>query len=74
MQHILIPTDFSKNAWNATIYALIFFEGQKINFHFLHVDTSTQINEDQHLHYAGLAIKNKISKDSILTMNDWIQK
>ncbi|SDB29163.1 Nucleotide-binding universal stress protein, UspA family [Flavobacteriaceae bacterium MAR_2010_188] len=41
MQHILIPTDFSQNSWNATEYALSFFHGKNITFHFLHVIIST---------------------------------
>ena len=34
---ILIPTDFSKNALNATFYALDLYEKQHCDFYFLHV-------------------------------------
>ncbi len=38
MQQILIPTDFSKNAWNALKYALQLFENTTCTFHILHVN------------------------------------
>lgn len=39
MKQVLIPTDFSKNAWNATVYALNFLKDQECTFHFLHTYT-----------------------------------
>ncbi|OSY89276.1 hypothetical protein WH52_01120 [Tenacibaculum holothuriorum] len=36
MKRILIPTDFSDNAWAATIYALNFFANVKCTFYLLH--------------------------------------
>lgn len=36
MKHILIPTDFSDNAWAATVYALKLFADEKCVFHLLH--------------------------------------
>lgn len=42
MNHILIPTDFSLNSWNATSYVLHFFEEQNVTFHFLHIDISKE--------------------------------
>jgi len=38
--NILIPTDFSENAWNAICYGVQFFKGQPINFYLLHVNLS----------------------------------
>ena len=38
MKHILIPTDFSNNSWNALEYAACFFENIKCTFYVLHVD------------------------------------
>lgn len=38
MKNILIPTDFSENAWNALKYALRFFENEACNFYLLHVN------------------------------------
>ena len=37
MKYILIPTDFSENAWNAIQYALAFFKDTPCNFYLLHV-------------------------------------
>ncbi len=39
MKNILIPTDFSKNAWNAIAYAMEFLKGQPCTFYFLHTYT-----------------------------------
>jgi len=37
MKNILLPTDFSKNSWNAIQYALAFFKKSSCNFYLLHV-------------------------------------
>ena len=39
MKKILIPTDFSRNAWNAICYALEFFKNEACTFYFLHTYT-----------------------------------
>ncbi len=39
MKHILIPTDFSENAWNATLYARALFKNDKCKFYLLNVYT-----------------------------------
>lgn len=36
LQHVLIPTDFSVNSWNAIEYALSLFKDHKCTFYFLH--------------------------------------
>jgi len=36
--NILLPTDFSENAWNAISYAIDFFKSTKCNFYLLHVN------------------------------------
>jgi len=38
MKSILLPTDFSKNSWNAIQYALNFFEKSNCHFYLLHVN------------------------------------
>ncbi|GAA4280955.1 universal stress protein [Gaetbulibacter aestuarii] len=35
-RHILLPTDFSDNAWNAIVYALKLFKDEYCTFYFLH--------------------------------------
>ncbi|MDC6405299.1 MULTISPECIES: universal stress protein [Maribacter] len=37
MKHILIPTDFSENSWNALEYAIYFFKNEDCSFYILHV-------------------------------------
>ncbi|SKB59050.1 universal stress protein [Maribacter arcticus] len=39
MKRILLPTDFSKNAWNAISYAMEFFKEEKCTFYLLHTYT-----------------------------------
>ena len=39
MKNILLPTDFSKNAFNATKFALHLYEQEECTFHFLHTYT-----------------------------------
>ena len=38
MTNVLIPTDFSDNAWNALKYGVQFFENEPSNFYLLHVN------------------------------------
>ncbi len=47
MKNILIPTDFSENAWNAIEYALRFFSKSTCNFYILHVDTSNVLTYNE---------------------------
>ncbi|EDP94625.1 universal stress protein [Kordia algicida OT-1] len=44
MKNILLPTDFSENAWNAIVYALQFLENATCNFYVLHVCESPETN------------------------------
>tara|TARA_R110000868_G_scaffold200671_1_gene448169 strand:- start:14078 stop:14932 length:855 start_codon:yes stop_codon:yes gene_type:complete len=39
MRKILLPTDFSDNAWNAIVYALEFFKNERCIFYILHTYT-----------------------------------
>jgi len=39
MKRILLPTDFSENAWNAISYAMEFFKNEKCTFYLLHTYT-----------------------------------
>lgn len=38
MKHILIPTDFSDNSWNALAYAIELFKKESCSFYILHID------------------------------------
>ncbi|MEL6810315.1 MAG: universal stress protein [Bacteroidota bacterium] len=37
MTNVLVPTDFSENAWNAISYGVQFFKAEPTNFYLLHV-------------------------------------
>ena len=39
MKHILLPTDFSDNSWNAIIYAIKLFKNEDCTFHLLNTYT-----------------------------------
>lgn len=44
MKNILIPTDFSENAWNAVSYALALFSDEECNFYLLNTYTPSISN------------------------------
>ena len=44
MKNILVPTDFSKNSWNAIVYALQFYANETCNFYLLHVTSISDYN------------------------------
>jgi len=72
LQQILIPTDFSNNAFNAADYALRFFNGQNITFHFLHINTSVKTFREEVASHQDLNVdtdKAEIENK----MRDWIQ-
>ncbi|MET7030407.1 universal stress protein [Sediminicola luteus] len=46
MKRILLPTDFSKNAWNAISYALSFFKNEECTFYILHTYTPSFFRVD----------------------------
>ena len=39
MKNILIPTDFSENAWNALLYGISFFKKTHCTFHIVHINS-----------------------------------
>lgn len=50
MKNILIPTDFSENAQQATNYALAYFADHPVSFFLLHVDRYAGVETDNSLH------------------------
>ena len=60
MKSILIPTDFSKNSWNAIEYALEFFKDLKCNMYLLHVDTTTDFSGGEVTPYPSQEVINKV--------------
>ncbi|MEN3322732.1 universal stress protein [Mariniflexile soesokkakense] len=62
MKNILIPTDFSENAWNAIQYASHFFSKSSCNFYLLHVNTSSTLGTEESAY-----VNKKSSTSEILT-------
>ena len=62
MFHILVPTDFSKNAWNALKYGLRLFENANCTFYLLHINPIPTYSG------AGSSVKgfSKMAKESVL--------
>ena len=46
MINVLVPTDFSENAWNAIRYGIQFFGEEPANFYLLHIDLFVNRNDD----------------------------
>ncbi len=62
MFHILVPTDFSKNAWNALKYGLDLYKSINCTFYLLHVNTIPTYSG------AGSSVKgsSKMAQESVL--------
>jgi len=56
MKQILIPTDFSQNAWNAVQYALAYFNNTPCNFYLLHVTLFTNYGANKYSTYASTEV------------------
>ncbi|CAL2107700.1 Universal stress protein [Tenacibaculum sp. 190524A02b] len=70
MKNILLPTDFSKNSWNAISYALTLFKNQKCTFYIL----NTYMPSIYHINYMpkGIGYPNLITslqENSIKNLN-----
>ena len=74
MRQILIPTDFSTNALNATSFALQFFEKEPTSFHFLHIEGLIKMRNDLDLHSAGITILRQASKEAKTQMKEWMKQ
>ncbi|GAB1857123.1 universal stress protein [Flavobacteriaceae bacterium MHTCC 0001] len=59
MKNVLIPTDFSENAWNAVEYAVKFFETSICNFYLLHV-CNTEVKDNQNPNHSGCSCENRM--------------
>ncbi|HEA20564.1 MAG TPA: universal stress protein [Pricia antarctica] len=65
MKHILIPTDFSDNAWNAVVYGLEMFKKTRCTFYLTHVNPIPPYSgAGSSLHANGDKFKNAILKQS----------
>lgn len=53
-KRILIPTDFSKNAWNALEYALELYKREQVEFYFLNAYKESHLENAKELSVKGL--------------------
>ncbi|WP_394973052.1 universal stress protein [uncultured Croceitalea sp.] len=74
-KNILIPTDFSVNAWNAVKYVQQFFKHTKCNFYLLHVSEiiNYQPSTVSYNNYEAMEIEERIVP-SKKKLNDMLQK
>lgn len=67
MKNILIPTDFSVNAWKATVYAFSLFQNDLCNFYFLNACKPEFYTPDVNGHSLSQAkAENKILMEKLL--------
>lgn len=57
MYKILIPTDFSANAWNAVEYTMSCFERVPVHLQLLHITHNLEVASNVNLHAQGLSLK-----------------
>ena len=70
MKRILLPTDFSDNAYNAVRYALNLFKEQECTFYLLHTYTPAIYQADYILHSPGQIGLGDIYQESSITQLD----
>ena len=73
MLRILVPIDFSENAWNATQYAIQFFEKQEVIFHFLYIDSKGRLEDEVDLYRSGFSISERNGNDPKNNMQRWME-
>lgn len=67
MKHILLPTDFSDNAWNAIIYALKLYADEYCTFYFLH---TTYNSEAKSRTLITKHFLEQLKEETLLELND----
>ncbi len=77
MTNVLIPTDFSENAWNAIRYGLQFFKTEPTNFYLLHVSLSERQESGDKTVVNGIVFDMKDApgiKDKLLVIKKKIER
>ncbi|TVZ14761.1 universal stress protein [Maribacter sp. MAR_2009_72] len=65
MKNILIPTDFSDNAWNALLYAISFFKKTHCTFHILNVNAiNTNVSGETAMYIAPELLEETLLAES----------
>ena len=70
MKRILIPTDFSHNAWNAIEYSLAFYNNRPVNIHLLHIVYSGSVTNGDDLYSHGVSILENPGKVKVKQLKD----
>ncbi len=66
MKNILLPTDFSENAWNATRYAIELFKDEVCNFYLLNTYTPAIV----HSRFMAASVHGGVLEDSIKSQSE----
>lgn len=75
MKHILLPTDFSENSWNAIKYAIQLFKNDICTFHLLNTYTPVIYNVEYVLGYpAQFGLGDAIRNTSQENLNELVEK
>lgn len=76
MINVLIPTDFSENAWNAIRYGLQFFKAEPTNFYLLHIGLSERLGSSDDTVANGIIFDKKNTtgiKDKLIEIEKRIE-
>ncbi|KJD33307.1 universal stress protein [Tamlana nanhaiensis] len=74
-KHILIPTDFSENAWNAIVYAINLYGKEACNFFILHVSAENEYEVYNNVPLTQQSSATKVaSKPSQLLLQNTIKR
>ncbi len=74
MMKILIPTDFSDNAWNALTFATALFAKEKCEFLLFHVNPIVYTGAENSVIVPHHILKETVIKESQGKLNSWIGK
>ena len=75
MQHILVPTDFSENAWNALKYGFELFKKTKCTFYLVHINPMIGYSgAGTSLTKTSGKLTNVLLEDSMESLQSWIQR
>tara|TARA_R110000751_G_scaffold117001_1_gene217097 strand:+ start:18250 stop:19089 length:840 start_codon:yes stop_codon:yes gene_type:complete len=75
MKQILVPTDFSENAWNALQYGLDLFQNTKCTFYLLHVNPVTGYSgADSPAQKTSLTLKENHLNNSMDKLGSWMDR
>lgn len=70
MKHILLPTDFSENSWNAIIYAIQLFRNEECTFHLYNAYTPIIYHVEYVLvHPAQFGLGDRVREASLESLN-----